>query len=161
MTSSRLFELPALTSLNVDHLCDLAVDFRAPLRIKTPVGLRMTYITEKGRLTGQINGELLEGGGDWAVIGTDGFGRLDVRGTVRTDDGVLLHFESRGVARLPADSRERLARGETIPWDESYIRTTPRFETANQRYAWLSGEVLISVSELSSDHIDYRIYRVL
>ena len=41
------------------------------------------------------------------------------------------------------------------------MRTTPKFETADERYTWLNGLVVVGINELSPDHIDYRMYRVL
>ncbi len=48
-----------------------------------------------------------------------------------------------------------------LPFDETYVRTTPKFETADERYAWLSEVVAVGYNILSPNHIDYRIYRVL
>ncbi|MGP4024827.1 DUF3237 domain-containing protein [Actinomadura sp. 3N407] len=150
------------TELPVEHLCDLRIDLEDPYVFQTPVGTRLTYVTKHGVLTGpRIRGELLGGGGDWVVLGTDGISRLDVRGTVRTDDGVLIHYETRGVAKLPPNGRDTIAAGGRIPFETSYIRTTPRFETSDERYAWLTEHVLIGVNEFSAGHIDHRIYRVL
>jgi prepilin signal peptidase PulO-like enzyme (type II secretory pathway) len=41
------------------------------------------------------------------------------------------------------------------------VRTTPKFETADERYAWLSEVVALGYNILSPNHIDYRIYQVL
>jgi hypothetical protein len=41
------------------------------------------------------------------------------------------------------------------------VRTTPSFETSHEQYAWLNGVVALGYNEISKDHIDYRIYRVL
>lgn len=51
--------------------------------------------------------------------------------------------------------------GKRVSFDDSYVRTTPRFETADERYAWLNGLVLVAHNELSGNHIDFRIYQVL
>ena len=48
-----------------------------------------------------------------------------------------------------------------LPFDETYVRTTPKFETADERYAWLTEVVAVGYNILSPNHIDYRIYRVL
>jgi Protein of unknown function (DUF3237) len=151
---------PVLT-LPVEHVCDISVALEAPLHIPTPVGTRLTYITNHGVVSGpRIRGELLGGGGDWIVLGADGISRLDVRGTIRTDDGVLIHYESRGLAKLPAGGRETIAAGGRVPFESGYIRTTPRFETSDERYAWLAERVFVGVNEFSAGHIDYRIYSV-
>ena len=94
-------------------------------------------------------------------IGSDGTGRVDVRATLRTHDGALIHYEARGIIKIPADGIQRLAAGEVLPFAETYVRTTPKFETADERYAWLSEVVALGYNILSPNHIDYRIYRVL
>ena len=79
---------------------------------------------------------------------------------MRTNDGVLIHYEARGIIKsLPTDS-QRLAAGEVLSFDETYVRTTPKFETADERYAWLNEVVAVGYNILSPNHIDYRIYRV-
>lgn len=157
-----LLEQPAASSLAVEHLFDMAVDLEVPHVFETPVGTRLTYITKSGTIRGpQIHGDLLPGGGDWVVLGSDGVSRLDIRGTIRTDDDALIHYSAFGVVRLPDDGRDRIARGERIPFEEGYIRTTPRFETSDERYMWLNGQVFLGVNEFSAGHIDFRHYRVL
>jgi hypothetical protein len=88
-------------------------------------------------------------------------GRADVRVTIRTDDGVLIHYEGRGIIKVPADGLDRLAAGEVLPFEETYVRTTPKFETSDERYAWLNEVVGVGYNILSHNHIDYRVYRVL
>lgn len=122
----------------------------------------MTFVTTGGVIDGpKLRGEILPGGGDWLIVGSDGVGRVDVRATLKTHDGVLIHYEARGVIKVPADGLDRLATGEVLGFDETYVRTTPTFETADERYGWLSGLVTVGYNVLSRNHIDYRIYRVL
>jgi hypothetical protein len=155
-------QLPLVGALPVEHLFDMHVDLEPAQPISTAVGARMTFITTGGVIDGpKLQGEILPGGGDWLLVGSDGVGRVDVRATLRTDDGALIHYEARGIIKIPADGLERLAGGEVLPFAETYVRTTPKFETADERYAWLSGVVAIGYNILSANHIDYRIYRVL
>ena len=94
----------------------MAVDLEPAQAIPTNVGARMTFIARGGTVEGpRIKGELLPGGGDWLMVGTDAIGRVDVRATIRTDDGALIHYEARGVIDIPADGLERLAAGERLP----------------------------------------------
>ncbi len=153
---------PALDALPAEHLFDMAVDVEPAQAIPTPVGARMTFIAKGGTVDGpRIKGELLPGGGDWLLVGSDGVGRVDVRATIRTGDGALIHYSAGGVISIPDDGLERLAAGERLPFEETYLRTTPRFETSDERYSWLTGLVAVGHNQLSQDHIDYRIYRVL
>lgn len=40
--------------LEVEHACDLAIDWHRPLPIQTPTGLRLTYFFKGGTLTGAM-----------------------------------------------------------------------------------------------------------
>lgn len=161
-TATPVYQLPLIDSLPVEHLFDMHVNLQPAQPITTPAGMRMTFITTGGVIAGpKLQGELLPGGGDWLLVGSDGVGRVDVRATIRTHDDALIHCEARGIIKVPADGLERLAAGEVLGFDETYVRTTPTFETADERYAWLSGLVTVGYNVLSPNHIDYRIYRVL
>jgi hypothetical protein len=160
-TVAAIDQLPLLTALPVEHLFDMHVDLEAAQPIATAVGMRMTFVTTGGVVDGpQLRGDLLPGGGDWLLVGGDGVGRVDVRATLRTHDGVLIHYEARGIIKVPADGLDRLNAGDVLPFAETYIRTTPTFETADERYAWLSEIVAVGYNVLSPNHIDYRVYRV-
>lgn len=160
-TVAPLLDTTPATELKVEHLCDLAVDLKPAQTIVTPLGTTLVFIATGGRITGPgIAGDVLPGGGDWLQIGTDLIGRVDVRATIRTDDGVLIGYSAGGLIEVPPDGLARLAAGERLPWDETYIRTTPKFETSDERYAWLSKLVAVAYNELSPNHVDYRIYRV-
>ena len=154
--------MPLIDALPVEHLFDMHVNLQPAQPITTPVGMRMTFITTGGVIDGpKLQGEVLPGGGDWLLVGSDGVGRVDVRATIRTHDDVLIHYEARGIIKIPADGLERLAAGEVLPFGETYVRTTPKFETTDERYAWLYEVVAVGYNILSPNHIDYRIYRVL
>jgi hypothetical protein len=161
-TVNHADQLPLVDALPVEHLFDMNVDLEPAQPISTPVGTRMTFIAKGGVIDGpKLQGEILPGGGDWLLVGSDGVGRVDVRATIRTHDGAFIHYESRGIITTATDGLERLAAGEVLPFAESYVRTTPKFETADERYAWLSAVVALGYNILSPNHIDYRIYRVL
>ena len=60
-------------------------------------------------------------------------------------------------ARRPPDVLARLARGEHVAPSEYYFRTTPRFETAAPRYAWLNSVVAVgsAVRSLGAVILDF------
>ena len=160
--ATRFEELPILTQLPVEHLADIGVELEPVQVVATPVGNRMVFIAKGGRIEGpRISGEVLPGGGDWLLAGSDGIGRVDVRATIKTDDGALIHYTAGGLIKIPADGLSRLAAGQRLAFGETYVRTTPKFETADERYDWLSKVVAIGYNLLSPNHVDYRIYQVL
>jgi hypothetical protein len=160
--TTTLPELPVLDELPVEHVLDMGVELEPVQFIPTATGLVMNYVARGGRFEGpRLRGEVLPGGGDALMVGSDQIGRVRVRATLRTDDEVLVHYTAGGVIKIPADGLERLEAGERLPFGETYVRTTPVLETSDERYSWLTESVLIGLNELSAGHIDYRIYRVL
>lgn len=149
--------------IGLEHLLDLSIDLEPPQRIPTASGLRITYIIKSGTAEGPaLRGEVLPGGGDWLLFGSDGVGRLDVRATLRAESGALVHLTVDGVADLRGDALGRFLEGEHIPWRGMYVRSVARFETADEDLAWLSSIVAVGVNELGpADHVDYRFLRVL
>jgi hypothetical protein len=160
--NSHADQMPLLDALPVEHLFDMYVDLEPAQLIPTAVGTRLTFVIRGGEVDGpKLHGALLPGGGDWLLVGSDHVGRVDVRATIRTHDDALIHCTARGVVKTPADGAARLAAGEVLPFEETYMRTTLEFETADQRYAWLSEVVTVGYNILSPNHVDYRIYQVL
>jgi hypothetical protein len=162
VTAAAVDQLPLVDAVPVQHLFDMHVNLQPAQPIPTPTGIRMTFITRGGTIDGpRLQGEVLPGGGDWLLVGDDSSGRVDVRATLRTHDDVLIHFESAGIIKVPADGLDRLAHGEVLPFEDTYVRTTPRFATTDDRYAWLSEIVAVGYNVLSPNHVDYRVYAVL
>src|SRR5262249_59364844 len=89
----------------------------------TPQGALTIVPVVGGTFEGdRLRGKVLAGGGDWIMADTDGIFSLDLRITLETDDGALIHMTFGGV-RDDANH---------------YLRTTPRFETAPPQYAFLN-----------------------
>ena len=54
---------------------------------------------------GQVSGDRLKGtvvgaSGDWVLVGADGYGRTDVRVTVRTVDGAIVYIQYCGLLEM-------------------------------------------------------------
>jgi len=85
---------------------------------------------------GSFEGERLRGkvvaGGDWVRARADGTLTLDLRVTLETDDGGLIHMTFTGV-RDDANN---------------YFRTVPRFETAAPKYAFLNRLLAVGIGEI-------------
>jgi hypothetical protein len=103
-----------------------------------------------------LRGEVVPGGGDWYRVRSDGVVELDVRITLRTDDGALIYMWYPG-----------LTHGESIGPDGQtadggrYFRTTPRFETGSERYAWLNRILAVGAGVAGEPgQVRYRIYAI-
>jgi len=110
-----------------------------------PRGARVTAPIASGHFEGpRLRGKVLPGGGDWTILRGDGVLELDLRMTLETDDGALIHMASFGLRHGPPDVIAALARGESVDPTSYYFRTTPRFETGHPKYAFLNRLVAVS-----------------
>src|SRR5438046_5180258 len=63
-----------------------------------PHGTRVTAPIASGHFEGpRLRGKVLAGGGDWTLLRGDGVLELDLRLTLETDDGALIHMTSFGI----------------------------------------------------------------
>ena len=97
----------------------------------------------------RLKGEVLPGGGDCLVFRPDGAGELDVRATLRTDDGHLIYTYYRGIIQASPEVTQRVAQGESVDRSEYYFRTAPVYETASEKYSWLNRIVAVAVGSFA------------
>jgi hypothetical protein len=115
----------------------------APLDAPIPIdgSLQIFNVKPGGWVKGpKINGTIVSPGGDWLRTMPSGVFRLDVRATVRTDDGADIYFSYNGIIQHSKESAERLMKGEVLTdKDIPYFVTAPTFQTSSAKYAWLNG----------------------
>lgn len=123
-------------------------EMEAELEPPQDVGDRQIYIVKSGVIRGpRINGTVLSGGGDWAKRRPDGSTMLDVRGTIKTDDGELIYTWYRGIIAQKDGGM--------------YFRTTPYFETKSEKYAWLNHVVAVGVFKPVAGKVAYDVFEIL
>ena len=144
-------------------LMTLQVEVGSPQRIGTvPLGTRVTVPIVDGRFEGpRLRGKVLPGGGDWTLLRGDGVLELDLRLTLATDDGALIHLTSFGLRHGPPEVIAALGRGESVDPARYYFRTIPRFETAEPRYAFLNRLLAVSTGDRRAEGPIYTIHEIL
>jgi Protein of unknown function (DUF3237) len=152
------------SALAVTHELTMRVVFaQPPLFVGTgPLGVRVVGGVATGTVSGpRINGTIVGPGADWMLIGPDGFGRVDVRLQIETDDGAVVFLRYEGLIELNALSSAALVdAGAETAWDDQYFRTTPRFETGDDRYAWLNRTTFVARGRVTRDGLEYEVFRV-
>jgi len=113
---------------------------------QTPHGRLSIFPIIGGSFEGErLRGTVLAGGGDWVTAVADGTFELDLRVTLETDDGALIHMTFTGV-RDDANH---------------YFRTLPRFETAVPKYAFLNRLLAVGIGEIHPDGPVHAIEEIL
>jgi hypothetical protein len=144
-------------------LMTLQVSVGVPQRIgAVPHGTRVTAPVTDGRFEGpRLRGKVLPGGGDWTLLRGDGVLELDLRLALETDDGALIHMTSFGLRHGPPEVMAAIARRETVDPARYWFRTTPRFETAHPKYAFLNRLLAVSSGDRRPEGPIYTIAEVL
>ena len=87
----------------------------------------------------KINGTLVAPGGDWLTVMPDGSLRLDVRATIKTDDGEIILVTYSGVVANNKEIMVRVNNGEVLTSKDGwYFITAPQFTTGSTKYDWLN-----------------------
>jgi hypothetical protein len=123
--------------INVRPLMVLRLETSSTLDIgSTPQGALAIFPVTGGSFDGErLRGRVLAGGGDWVTTREDGTLVLDLRVTLETDEGDLIHLTFTGV-------RDDASH---------YFRTVPRFETAAPKYAFLNSLLAVGSGEIRAD----------
>jgi TonB family protein len=110
-----------------------------------PQGTRTIVQVVGGRFEGpRLKASVQTPAGDWITNRADGTYRLDVRLTLKTDDGGLILVTYNGI-------------GQTTNAGAS-LRIAPLFETGDPRYVWLTRLQAVGVGERSGTTVKYNIY---
>ena len=112
---------------------------------KGPQGTRTIVQVVGGRFEGpRVKASVQAPAGDWITNRPDGSYRLDVRLTLKTDDGAVILVTYNGI-------------GQTTDAGAS-LRIAPLFETGDSRYVWLTRLQAIGVGERAGTTVTYDIY---
>src|SRR5438128_1816525 len=115
-----------------------------------------------GRFEGErLRGKIITGGSDWQSLRSDGAITINVRLVMQTDDGALIGMTYLGMRHGPKEVMDRLARGENVSPSEYYMRVTPYFETASEKYGWLNRIVCVGYGHRMSGGAFYQVFEIL
>ena len=146
----------------LEHLFDMHADLEAPQSIAgAPAGTRQIFIVKGGRIEGpRIKADILPGGGDWALVRSDGAIQLDVRATFKTDDGALIYTTYAGLLAFAPDVGAKIFGGQDVPLNDYYFYVAPLFQTGAAEYAWLNQVVAIGRGKAVPGAVEYRVWAV-
>src|SRR6202034_1554131 len=120
-------------------LLELRATLEAPIVVgDVPEGARRVVRIAGGTFAGaRLRGTLLPGGADWQYLRPDGVMIVEAQYLLRTDDGVIIQVNNRGMRHGPEEVMRRLGAGEAVDAAEYYFRATPRLCGPAGSYYWL------------------------
>ena len=142
-------------AIELAPLCTVHIQLKPPIEVGAGcAGTRVIIEVASAQVKGdRLSGEMVgAAAADWLLIGPEGTGTLDVRWALRTDDGAIIFTQYHG--KLSAD----LSQGLQLP---ATIYAAPRFETCDERYAWLNRIQAVGRGTVHEDlSLDYEWYEV-
>jgi hypothetical protein len=152
-----------MTDLKHQHLITLSldVDFAAMQMIgNTPAGLRRIAPVVGGTFTGaRLNGSVLPGA-DWVINRPDRVMVIDVRLTLKTDDGALIYLTYQGRFLAAAEAMARFAKGALLEASEYSLAIVAKFECGDDRYSWLNNVIATGTGEQTRTGPVYTIFEI-
>lgn len=128
----------------------------------TPRGRRRIVNVTGGSVTGtKVNGVILPGGEDFALIRSDGLFEINAQMVLKTDDGALIHIAYRGMWDIPPADRDRILRREGDLNVDHYYRTAVMFETAAEPYIWMNKILAFGIGGPDQRGSNYEVYQLL
>lgn len=136
-------------------LCNAEAILAPPLLIPgTPEGTLLIYEVESINVDGERIRASLGGqaSADWLRLSPEMIGTLDVRVTLKTEDGALIYGAYKGRVLPVADD----------PVISAIVYAAPLFSTGDSRYAWLNTIQVIAKGLVSPDgrRLNYEMYEV-
>jgi len=135
-------------TLKSELLFDVAFDVATPQVLGSRVIVPVTGGTFSGP---KLKGTALGGGSDAILRRADGASILNVRAILKTDDEQLIYMTYDGIMYTPPGGK---------PGD-LYFRTRPSFETASQKYDWITRIVCVGVGKPTPGKAVYRVFQIL
>jgi hypothetical protein len=154
---------PEMSMLKVEPIFIFQIQVNPPSVIgQTPGYDRRIGEISGGRFEGErLRGKILTGGSDWQSLRADGTVTINVRLVMQTDDGELIGMTYLGMRHGPKEVLDRIGRGEKVSPTEYYMRVTPYFETASEKYGWLNRIVSVAYGHRMAGGAIYHVFQVL
>jgi hypothetical protein len=131
-----------------------AFEYLGKMRVETgtrtvvengPQGTRTIVQIVGGRFEGpRLKASVQPPAGDWITNRPDGSYKLDVRVTLKTDDGALILVTYNGIGQTTAGGAS--------------LRGAPIFETGDARYAWLTRLQAVAVGQRAGTDVSYDVF---
>ncbi|MEO8603801.1 MAG: DUF3237 domain-containing protein [bacterium] len=158
--------------MKLTPLFNLHINIGVPVSAgKGPNGRRVFYPLLDGTFEGSgrggtcggkaLRGTVVPGGGDWILVDDETkTSRLDIRLTLKTDDGWAIYLQAFGIIKVNAAVERRLQDPNLITdFGETYFMTQPRFETGDDLdpatmqplenpYKWMNDVVAVGQGKL-------------
>lgn len=108
-----------------------------------------------------INGRILPGGADFQLIRSGTIADLEARYVIETPGGERVYVTNLAYRTGTAEDIAALSRGQEVPPERIYFRSSPRFEVAGQELSWLESTVVVGSGHRKPDSVVLDLWALL
>lgn len=125
-------------------------------------GERLHIPITGGTVSGpKLNGKILPGGSDWALLRRDGNSAVSAHYTIIADDGTPIYVHNKGLRVSDSEVTARLRSGEPVEPNELYFRSSPVFDTPAGVHDWLMNYIFVATLARKGDYIQIQVFKLL
>lgn len=149
--------------IKFEHLFTAYIEVGRPIEIgDVGIGYRRIIPIIGGSFEGaRMRGKVLSGGADYQLIRKDGVTELSAHYTIETDNGVPIYVINRGYRHGSKEIVDKIFRGEDVPHDSYYFKTSPVFEVSNKNYDFLNRMMFIGEGVRKPTKVEVTFYQIL
>jgi hypothetical protein len=126
-----------------------------------PLGVRQHIPITGGEVSGPaLQGRILPGGSDWALVRADGASFIDARYTIEAQDGTLIYVQSQGLRVSSPEVLAQMRAGQPVDPAHVYFRGTPRFEAPEGQHGWLNRHLFVATLTRETDGVRLQVFAV-
>ena len=139
----------------------LIVDFAAMTTIgATPAGVRRIAPVTGGTFSGERLNGVVVGGHDWVINRPDGVMAVDVRLTLKTDDGAAIYLAYRGRFLAGPEAMARFQRGALLDPADYSLAVAATLECGDERYSWLNNLIAAGPGVQTRTGVIYNLFEI-
>lgn len=126
-----------------------------------PLGQRQHIPILGGEVTGPaLQGRILPGGSDWALVRADGASLIDASYTIEAADGALIYVRSRGLRVSSPEVTAAMRAGQPVDPSAVYFRGTPNFEAPHGPHDWLNNRLFVATLARLPDGVQLQVFQI-
>lgn len=151
-----------MPEIRTEFLFTIALEVQGFTLGDTPYGSRRIFRFDSGNFEGpKLRGIVLPGGGGSALTRHDDVLEIEARVTLETSENQQISMSWKGFRHGPKEVIDRVNRGEIVDPATYYFRTTPYFETASEKYAWMNRICSIATGSRTASARTIQVFQVL
>lgn len=104
-----------------------------------------------GRFEGEINGQIMDFGGDWGLLHSESRNIMDTRYLLKTDDDAFISIKCNGRLIMDMDTMQGSGEEGFLDPSDYYFRTTVELTTGASKYKWLNDIVAFAITMITEE----------